>query len=244
MSLKLYEENDVQRLADTIRNKNGTTDKYKLSEMPGAVENIRTTEDLNTELTNLESAANNLDLEIDKLPDRYTGQYNVTQIINGDECKLEINEAPTESYYANKLRSIVDGTVTEINKQDLMGVTALRNSAFSYCSSLTTITIPSSVTSIGSKAFMSCTSLTSVIYDGQAPNISSGTFYGCSKIQLYDFRNCTRIPSLANTSALGHASGCQIVVPDALYDEWQQATNWSSLIDVVWVKSSEYVEVI
>ena len=145
MSLKLYEENDVQRLANTIRNKNGTTNTYKLSEMPGAVENIRTAEDLDTELTNLESAANNLDLEIDKLPDRYAGQYNVTQIINGDECRLEINEAPTESYYANKMGSIVDGTVTEITEQDLIGVTKIGDYAFWGCTSLTDLYMKSNV---------------------------------------------------------------------------------------------------
>lgn len=336
MSLKLYEENDVQRLADTIRNKNGTIDKYKLSEMPEAVNNIRTAEDLDTELTALETEANDLDLEIDKLPDRYAGQYNVKQIINGDECRLEINEAPTERYYANKLNSIIDGTVTELTEQDLMGVTrigdyafykkntlssitipdsvtsigseafsrcsnltsitipdsvtsigdeaffycrsltsitipnsvtsigsyafdgcsklssitipdsviSIGGSAFYGCTSLTTITIPENVTSIGNQAFYYCSSLSSVTYKGQAPNIQSSTFGYCSKVQLYDFRNCTTVPSLYSTSTLGHKSGCQIVIPDALYDEWQQATNWSSLTDVVWVKSSEYVEVI
>ena len=61
-------------------------------------------------------------------------------------------------------------------------------------------------------------------------------------MELYDFRNCTVVPTLADTT-LGHKDGCQIVVPDALYDEWIAATNWSSLTNVVFVKASEYVEV-
>ena len=39
-------------------------------------------------------------------------------------------------------------------------------SAFSYCSNLTTITIPTTVISIGASAFGSCTSLTEITYNG------------------------------------------------------------------------------
>lgn len=36
MSLKLYEETDIQAIADATRAKTGTTDKYKVSQMPQA----------------------------------------------------------------------------------------------------------------------------------------------------------------------------------------------------------------
>ena len=42
-------------------------------------------------------------------------------------------------------------------------VTSIGGSAFYYCSGLTSVNIPSSVTSIGSEAFLNCSSLTSVI---------------------------------------------------------------------------------
>ena len=41
-------------------------------------------------------------------------------------------------------------------------VTTIGNSAFAYCTGLTSITIPNSVTAIGNSAFNSCNSLTSV----------------------------------------------------------------------------------
>ena len=121
-------------------------------------------------------------------------------------------------------------------------VTSIGSSTFSSCSSLTSITIPDSVTSIGSQAFWYCRDLTSVTYQGQVPNIQSNTFASCTSITKYDFRNCTTIPTLSNINSLGHASGCQIVLPDALYDTWTTSYVWSSLTRVTFVKASEYVE--
>ena len=42
MSLKLYEETDIQSIANSIRDKNGTTNTYKVSEMSSAIDAIET----------------------------------------------------------------------------------------------------------------------------------------------------------------------------------------------------------
>lgn len=120
-------------------------------------------------------------------------------------------------------------------------VTSIGTYAFSG-SGLTNITIPSSVTSIGGSAFHNCKNLTKVVYEGQAPSISSYTFNNSTRINLYNFSNCTTVPTLASTNSLSYASGCKIVVPDSLYDSWTTATQWVKLTNVVWVKASEYVE--
>ena len=41
MSNKLYEENDIQNIANAIRNKNGTEDTYKVSQMSTAIDSIQ-----------------------------------------------------------------------------------------------------------------------------------------------------------------------------------------------------------
>ena len=119
-------------------------------------------------------------------------------------------------------------------------VISIDGGAFSMCG-LTSISIPSSVTSIGGSAFYYCKNLTSVIYEGQ-PVMSTGIYSYCTKVAKYDFRNATSVPTLSHQSHLGHATGCKIIVPDALYASWKSATNWSALTGVTWVKASEYTE--
>ncbi len=61
-------------------------------------------------------------------------------------------------------------------------VTSIGNEAFRGCAGLTSIEIPSSVTSIGESAFQDCTSLTSIEIPCGVTNISGGTFSGCSSL--------------------------------------------------------------
>jgi len=42
MAMKLYSETDIQAIADALRTKNGTSNKYKTSEMPAAINAIST----------------------------------------------------------------------------------------------------------------------------------------------------------------------------------------------------------
>ena len=123
------------------------------------------------------------------------------------------------------------------------GVTSIGSDAFNSCSSLTSINIPASVTIIEGTAFQICTQLQRVVYQGQVPDIQRSTFSNCNRLSLYDFRNCTTVPTLYSTASLGHFNfGCKIIVPDALYDTWTTADIWSDLTNVTFVKASEYVE--
>jgi hypothetical protein len=88
-------------------------------------------------------------------------------------------------------------------------VTSIGNSAFYYCTSLTSVTIPDNVTSIGNQAFSSCTSLTSVTIGNGVTSIAGSAFYGCTSltsvtipdsvtsIGSYAFEGCTSLTAIS-----------------------------------------------
>ena len=120
-------------------------------------------------------------------------------------------------------------------------VTSISNSTFYYCYSLASVVFPNSVASIGEYVFKYCYSLASVVLPKSVTSIGTQSFYACSSVAFYDFRTHTSVPALSNTNAFSSIpSDCKIVVPDALYDTWKSASNWSTYASYV-VKASEFI---
>ena len=104
-------------------------------------------------------------------------------------------------------------------------VTSIGDIAFSFCSGLTNIEIPSSVTSIGYGTFRSCSGLTSIEIPSSVTSIGGTAFSGCSgltsieipssvtSIGVYAFSGCSGltsidIPSSVTSIEEGAFSGC------------------------------------
>ena len=122
------------------------------------------------------------------------------------------------------------------------GVTTIGESAFNNCYALSSITIPDGVTSIGNNTFYNCYSLASIIIPDGVTSIGSNAFGSCYRIVKYDFSQVTSIPTLSSTSVFNYMrKHSKIVVPDALYDEWIAATNWSTYADYIY-KASEVTD--
>ncbi len=88
-----------------------------------------------------------------------------------------LNANGTSSYsnrvYSSKVKNIRIGRNCFINS----------SYAFSYCTSLQSITIPNTVTSIGSYAFYTCYSLQSITLPNTVTSISDNAFYNCYSLQ-------------------------------------------------------------
>jgi hypothetical protein len=82
-------------------------------------------------------------------------------------------------------------------------VSVICDHAFDLCSSLTSITIPSTVKSVGAYAFRGCSSLTSITIPGSVTSINNYVFNGCSslaKVVLEDGKSDLKLGYGYNTT--------------------------------------------
>lgn len=126
-------------------------------------------------------------------------------------------------------------------KRAIINTNMLNTGLFRSCFQLRSYDIPSQITSIGQAAFYQCELLKELTFPRTLVSIDANAFYYAG-ITKYDFRALEAVPTLANINAFfAILSYTKIIVPDALYDEWIAATNWSTYASYI-VKASEYVE--
>ena len=95
--------------------------------------------------------------------------------------------------------------------------------AFSGCSGLTSLTIPSGVTSIGEWAFYDCSGLTSLTIPSGVTSIGEGAFAGCSGLtSIYVYPE--NLPELG-TYIFNRcdAKNCTVYVPKGTYDAYKSS---------------------
>jgi len=93
-------------------------------------------------------------------------------------------------------------------------VTSIGDYAFSYCSSLTSITIPDSVTSIGEYAFYGCSSLTSITIPDSVTSIGDYAFRGCSSLTSITIPDS--VTSIGEQAFHSCSSLTSITIPDSV----------------------------
>lgn len=109
----------------------------------------------------------------------------------------------------------------------------------SNCFSMEKIVYPEHWTFIGAHDLYYCSSLKEIILPTHIESIGAYAFNNCG-CNTMDFSQSDVIPALASINAFTKSNPeFRIVVPDALYDEWIAATNWSTYADRI-IKASEY----
>ena len=108
-------------------------------------------------------------------------------------------------------------------------VSRIGDNAFIACYGLSSVVISDGVSSIGNDAFGGCGGLSSVVIPDSVSSIDYQAFSGCSGVKYYDFTKHAAVPSLGDIDVFDYnAPDCEIRVPAALYNEWVNATNWTT----------------
>jgi len=141
--------------------------------------------------------------------------YNITSSTN---LTVEVTYETTD-YNSYSGDVVIPATVEYDSKT--YNVTSIGSDAFYYCTSLTSIEIPSGVTRIGSEAFDSCTGLTSIEIPSSVTSIGSGVFANCSGL------TSITIPDGLTTLASNVFRGCtgltSVTIPSSVENIYNQA---------------------
>ena len=108
--------------------------------------------------------------------------------------------------------------------------------AFEGCSSLTSLTIPSSVTSIGFSAFSGCSGLTSLTIPSSVTSIGSSAFEGCSG--LTSFTIPSSVTSIDNSAFSGCSGLTSLTIPSSVTRIGQSAFEGCSGLTSLTISSS------
>ena len=111
-------------------------------------------------------------------------------------------------------KDLIVGDITIPSELSGHSIVSIGNSAFKYCSSLTSIEIPSSVTSIGDGAFSGCSSLTSIEIPSSVTSIGDTAFYKCSSLTSIKIPNS--VTSIEDRAFCGCSSLTSIEIPNSV----------------------------
>lgn len=143
----------------------------------------------------------------------------------------------------NSVTSFGDSTCRQCSSLSsiiLPRLTSIQDYVFQEGHSLSSIVIPNSITEIRLQMFINCFSLSSIAIPPSVTSIRASAFSNCYGMAFYDFSHHTAVPTLANTNAFTNIpTDCKIIVPDALYDEWIAATNWSTYASYI-IKKTDW----
>ncbi len=152
-----------------------------------------------------------------------------------DEVAVSYDEYESGRYggYYNDYSGSITVPATVTYNSVTYKVTAVGNSAFRECPSLTSVSLPNTITSIGAYAFYDCSSLNSVNIPQTVTRIGAGAFKGCVSLYSYSLSLPKTLTQIENSTFENCKLISSIVIPDSVktigYDAFKGCSNLYSI---------------
>ena len=157
---------------------------------------------------------------------KYTNTDGVTKNLN---CNVSTTlKAPSDAVdvvFADSVTSLPIGVCSDntvLTSVTMNNVTSIGGGAFSGCTSLSGVNIPSSVTVIEDEAFSGCTSLTSMDIPSSVTNIGNRVFKDCSNLSTVNMYSIH--PPLVGINVF--TQGIITIPQEADLEEWKTNYQW------------------
>lgn len=217
MSKVLCEKSDLIAIADSVRNKTGTTGGMKVSEIPQKIEAIETGSNINLQEKALTITSNGITTVTPDTSYDALSKVDVTVNVVGD------GGSPTGPYieytsldssgrvFTAKFRGTIVpeyafAYLAELTSVDMPdNVIAIGDNGFYRCPKLQLASLPPGITSLGDFAFSDCSKLALTSLPSGITSIGDQAFRDCFSLALtglpsritsigdYTFRNCSKM---------------------------------------------------
>lgn len=173
MSKVLCEKSDLVAIADSVRNKTGTTDGMRVSEIPQKIEAIETGSNINLQEKALTITSNGITTVTPDTSYDALSKVDVTVNVVGD------GGSPTGPYIE----------YTSLNSSGRVFTAKFRGTvvpeyAFAYLAELTSVDMPDNVIAIGDNGFYRCPKLQLTSLPPGITSLGDFAFSDCSKLAL------------------------------------------------------------
>ena len=168
---------------------------------------------------------------------KYTNTDGVTQSIKGNaSTTLKVPSNAVDVVFTDSVKSLPEGVCSDntvLTSVTLNNVTSIGGGAFSGCTSLSGVHIPSTVTVIGDEAFSGCTSFTSVDIPSSVTDIAARVFAGCSNLSTVNMYSIH--PPHVGIDVF--TQGIITIPQEADLEEWKTNYQWRLYADMITKRS-------
>ena len=139
------------------------------------------------------------------------------EVLSTEVTGEDLAEGVKDEYgvlYSKDGKRLLKGNVELKEYTVRKGTRVICDSAFWNCSSLTSLTLPSSLQSIGDRAFWNCSSLTSLTLPSSLQSIGDSAFWGCKSLSSLTLPSS--LQSIGDSAFYGCNSLISLTLPSSL----------------------------